>query len=235
MEAINESLVQLLDSIKFIYGYLPLLLKGAWVAIEITLLSMVLGMVLGILVAFFRLYGPPPVKKLMFFYEWILRGIPVLVLLFIIYFGLPAIGLNIPAYLSVVIGLGLGSSAYQSQIYRGAIQSIGVDQMEAGLSLGLSRFRTLVFVILPQAVRLSLPGFTNEFTIVLKDSPLAYALGIAELLKQGRNIIVSSFRPFTVYLACAIIYFILFELFYLLFKRIAKRFEVPGYLISEQQ
>ena len=98
-------------------------------------------------------------------------------------------------------------------------QIYGVDQMEAGLSLGLSRFKTLILVILPQAVRISLPGFTNEFTIVLKDSPMAYALGIAELLKQGRNIIVGSFKPFTVYLTCAIIYFILFEVFYFLFKK----------------
>jgi len=79
--------------------------------------------------------------------------------------------------------LGLASSAYQAQIYRGAILSIGAHQMEAGLSIGLTKFETLIYIIIPQAVRLSLPGFTNEFTIVLKDSPLAYAVGISEILK----------------------------------------------------
>lgn len=105
--------------------------------------------------------------------------------------------------------------------------------MEAGLSIGLSRIRTLFYIIIPQAVRLSLPGFTNEFTIVLKDSPLAYALGIAELLKQGRNIIVTSFRPFLVYLTCAIIYFLLFHFFYYFFRKITEKFKVPGYLINK--
>ena len=223
----------MLESIKFVIGTLPLLLQGAAVAIEITLLAMILGTILGILVAYLRLYGSGPVKKAMYLYEWVLRGLPILVILFIIYFGFPSFGLNISAFITVVLGLGLRSSAYQAQIYRGAIKSIGVDQMEAGLSLGLSRFKTLILVILPQAVRISLPGFTNEFTIVLKDSPMAYALGIAELLKQGRNIIVGSFKPFTVYLTCAVIYFILFEIFYYLFKRFARQFQIPGFIVTK--
>jgi polar amino acid transport system permease protein len=156
------------------------------------------------------------------------------VLLFIIYFGLPTIGLNFSPLVSVVLGLGLCSSAYQAQIYRGAILSIGSEQMEAGLSLGMSKFQTLYSIILPQAVRLSLPGFTNEFTIVLKDSPLAYAVGIAEILKYGRDLIVTSFKPFEIYLACALIYFVLFQMFYYLFKYIASRYEVPGFLITEK-
>ena len=223
----------MLEGITFIIDNLPLLLKGAWVAVQITVLSILLGMVLGIFIAFFRLYGPKPVQKLLKFYEWVFRGLPILVILFLIYFGLPTLGLNIPAFISVILGLGLRSSAYQSQIYRGAILSIGAEQMEAGLSIGLSRIRTLFFIIIPQAVRLSLPGFTNEFTIVLKDSPLAYALGIAELLKQGRNIIVTSFRPFLIYLTCAIIYFLLFHFFYYFFRKITERFKVPGYLINK--
>jgi len=221
------------ESVLFMLKNTPILLKGAVVAVEITALSMLLGMAVGILVAFFRIYGSPAVKKAMYYYEWVFRGIPILVLLFIIYFGLPNIGLNFGSFFSVVLGLGLRSSAYQAQVYRGAILSIGVEQMEAGLSLGMSKLQTLFTVILPQAVRLSLPGFTNEFTIVLKDSPLAYAVGIAEILKYGREIIVMSFKPFEVYLACSIIYFILFHLFYYLFQQIARRFEVPGFLINE--
>ena len=88
-------------------------------------------------------------------------------------------------------------------------------------------------VIVPQAVRLSLPGFTNEFTIVLKDSPLAYAVGIAEILKYGRDIIVMTFRPFEVYLACAIIYFLLFHFFYFLFVKVSRKFDVPGFIKVE--
>lgn len=223
----------MLDSAIYILTNIPLLSKGIWIAVQITVLSMLLGMVIGIAVAFLRIYGKGPLKKAVSLYEWIFRGIPQLVLLFLVYFGLPELGLNISPFLSVVIGLGLCSSAYQAQIFRGAILSIGSEQMEAGLSLGMGKVKTLFFVILPQAVRLSLPGFTNEFTIVLKDSPLAYAVGIAEILKYGRDLIVSEFRPFEIYLAAALIYFVLFEIFYYLFKFIASRYKVPGYIIAE--
>lgn len=220
----------MLEATVYILTNIPLLLKGAWIAIEITVLSVALGMVLGVITAFLRIYGSRPMQRAVSAYEWIFRGIPQLVLLFIIYFGLPELGINISPLLSVVLGLGLCSSAYQAQIYRGAILSIGSEQMEAGLSLGMSKTRTLFHVILPQAVRLSLPGFTNEFTIVLKDSPLAYAVGIAEILKYGRDLIVTSFRPFEIYLAAAIIYFVLFQIFYYIFKAIATRYQVPGYV-----
>ncbi len=226
-------MISMPEPITFIFSHMPELLKGALVAVEITVISMALGLVLGLLVAFFRLYGSKPLQKAMYIYEWVLRGLPILVLLFIIYFGLPTIGINLGPFVSVVVGLGLRSSAYQAQVYRGAILSIETEQMEAGLSLGMSKFRTLMTVIVPQAVRLSLPGFTNEFTIVLKDSPLAYAVGIAEILKYGRDIIVMTFRPFEVYLACAIIYFLLFHFFYFLFVKVSRKFDVPGFIKVE--
>lgn len=220
------------ESIKFVFSNLPLLIKGAGVAIEVTLVSIFIGLVLGVMVAALRIYGSKTIKKVVYLYEWVLRGTPILVLIFIIFFGLPTIKLNFGPFVSVVLALGLRSSAYQSQIYRGAILSIGNEQMEAGLSLGLSKFKSLYYIILPQAVRLSLPGFTNEFTIVLKDSSLAYVVGIAEILKYGRNIIVQSFRPFEIYLACAVLYFVLFHFFYYLFKYIASRYQVPGFIIK---
>ncbi|HRY84744.1 MAG TPA: amino acid ABC transporter permease, partial [Candidatus Cloacimonadota bacterium] len=161
----------MLESLVYVLTNFPLLLKGVWIAVLITVCSMLLGMVLGIAVAFLRIYGKKPVRKAVSVYEWIFRGLPQLVMLFIVYFGLPELGLNLGPFLSVVLALGLCSSAYQAQIYRGAILSIGSEQMEAGLSLGMTKTQTLFHIILPQAVRLSLPGFTNEFTIVLKDSP----------------------------------------------------------------
>lgn len=223
----------MIESLLYVLTNFPLLLKGVWVAILITVFSMLLGMVTGIAVAFLRIYGKKPVRKAVSVYEWVFRGLPQLVMLFIVYFGLPELGLNLNPFLSVVIALGLCSSAYQAQIYRGAILSIGSEQMEAGLSLGMTKTQTLFHIILPQAVRLSLPGFTNEFTIVLKDSPLAYAVGITEILKYGRDLIVTSFRPFEIYLACALIYFVLFQLFYQLFRYIAGRYTVPGFLIND--
>jgi|YNPMSStandDraft_1061717.scaffolds.fasta_scaffold00034_50 polar amino acid transport system permease protein len=233
---LENFLLKLEDSILFILKSFPSLLKGSIVAIEITILSIFIGMIIGILIAFLHIYGSKTIKKIVYFYEWILRGSPILVILFFLYFGIPhipIIGVNLNPFLAVVLGLGLASSAYQAQIYRGAILSIGAHQMEAGLSIGLTKFETLIYIIIPQAVRLSLPGFTNEFTIVLKDSPLAYAVGISEILKNGRDIIVNTARPFEIYFAAAILYFILFQIFYNLFKYISKKFEVPGFLISQ--
>lgn len=233
---LNNFFLKLEDSIVFIFNVFPILLKGSIIAIEVTIVSIFIGMVIGILVAFLHIYGTKTVKRIIYLYEWIMRGTPILVILFFLYFGLPkipVIGINLNPFLAVVIGLGLCSSGYQAQIYRGAILSIGSNQMEAGLSLGMTKFQTLINIILPQAIRLSLPGFTNEFTIVLKDSPLAYAVGISEILKNGRDIIVQTARPFEVYFAAAILYFILFQLFYNLFKYISKKFEVPGFLISQ--
>ncbi len=229
---ISQILFNILEASKVILTNSPYLLKGILVAVEITVLSMALGLVLGIFIAFTKIYGSKTMKRVVGFYEWIMRGLPILVLLFIIYFGLPTLGIQCDPFLSIVLALGLASSAYQAQIYRGAILSIGSEQMEAGLTLGLNKFQTLFYIILPQAVRLSLPGFTNEFTIVLKDSPLAYAVGIAEILKNGHDIILQTYRPFEIYFACSIIYFCLFQLFYFIFTQIAKRYEVPGYILE---
>jgi len=231
-ELMTAFLSGLSETFLFIMKSMPFLMKGIIVALEVTILSIILGMVVGLLVAFLKIYGSPPVKKIVKVYEWVMKGLPILVLLFLIYFGLPSLGIHIGAFLSVVLALGLGSSAYQAQIYRGAFLSIGQEQMEAGLSLGMSKFKTLYYVIIPQAVRLSLPGFTNEFTIVLKDSPLAYAVGIAEILKNGRDIISTSYRPFEIYFACSIIYFVLFQFFFWLFKKVANRYSVPGYSLD---
>lgn len=222
----------MLEPIVYMLKSLPALLEGARVAILITLLAIGLAVIVGVVVAFLRIYGSPAVKTAAYGYEWGLRGTPVLVLLFMIYFGLPAIGLNFGPFLSVVIGLGLRSSAYLAQIFRGAIMSIGAHQMEAALSIGLTKFQALRYVILAQTVRLAFPGFVNEFTIVLKDSPLAFAVGIAEILSKGRSIIVMTGRPFEIYLACSIIYFVLFYCFYYIFRVLSRRFEIPGFAIE---
>jgi len=220
----------MLDTLSFIAESMPILMKGAWVAILITLLAVFMGVAIGILVAFFRIYGSTPVRKILYIYEWVLRGTPILVILFILYFGLPAIGLNLSPFIAIVLGLALRSSAYQAQIYRSSILSIGSQQMEAGLSIGLTRFQTLFHVILPQAIRLSFPGFTNEFTIILKDSSLAYAVGIAEILSYSRSIMVNTGRAFEILFACALLYFLLFEFFFIILNKINSRFQIPGFI-----
>ena len=154
----------------------------------LTALGLILGFVLGLSLALMRIYGS---KELVWFsssYEKILRGIPILVLIFIFTFGMPGLFwfLEDPldrVFASVVLSLGLRSGAYQSQIFRGAILSVNPGQMEASRAIGMSRLQSLRHIVLPQALRLSVPSWSNEYAVVIKDSSFAFEVGIIEMTK----------------------------------------------------
>jgi polar amino acid transport system permease protein len=165
-----------------------MLLRATLLNIELLLALLAVGFVVGTIVAVLQVYGGRVLGILAFIYEWIFRSIPALVLLFIVYFGPARFGLATSRFLSATIALGLCSSGYQSQIFRGAIQSISSGQMMAARALGMSRTRAIASVILPQALRLSIPGWSNEFSAVVKDTTLAYAVGYNELLRAARAI-----------------------------------------------
>jgi polar amino acid transport system permease protein len=189
---------------------LPQLLEGLKITIGLTILSLILGSILGILMAFGRVYGSKPLAFIILIYEKTLRGIPLLVIFFIIYFGLSQIGLNLDAFTSAVIGLGLRSTAYQAQIYRSAINSIPQGQMIAARSVGMSKIKAIRYIILPQVLRLSIPGWSNELTIVLKDTSIAFGIGVVDLMRQGRYIYsVNPELVLQILLIIALIYFVL--------------------------
>ncbi len=202
---------------------LPVLLQGALVSIMITLCAVLGGFLLAVGIAYLRLHTSGFLLRFLVVYEWFFRGLPILVLLLLLWLILPFIGINLGSFAVIVVGLGLRSSAYQTQIIRGALNSISRVQTEAGLSLGLTRFKSFLHITLPQSLRLSLPGLSNEFTIVLKDSPLAYVVAVAELLKRAENLISSNFRPFELYFICAVIYFIMYLIVEYIFKIVNKR------------
>jgi len=203
-------------------------LEGALVTIKLTFFSLGLVIVLGIPLAFLQLYGNSFIKWLVLAYERLLRSIPLLVILFLIYFGLPSLGIKLPPFIAAVIGIGLRSAAYKSQIYRGAIQSVSGTQMKAALSMGMTRLQGFSHVILPQAIRVAIPPFSNEAAIVLKDTSLAYALGVIELLRQGRYIIATSYEPMAIFIAIAIIYFILTVSMNTVLGIFERKYKVPG-------
>jgi len=192
-----------------VWNSIPPLLKGTVVTLELTFLLLVVGLAVGIPLALGQVYGGRGLVLLSSIYEQIFRSIPALVLLFLFFFGSSFIGLNISAFLSAVLALGFRSSAYQSQIFRGAIQSIPQGQMTAARSLGMGKFQAIRHIILPQALRLSLPPWSNEYSSVVKDTSLAYAVGVIELVREGRYIIVRTFEPMIIYITIAVIYFIL--------------------------
>ena len=189
---------------------LPQLLEGLKITVGLTILSLIIGSILGVLMAVGRVYGARPLAFLIYIYEKTLRGIPLLVIFFIIYFGLSQIGLNLNPFTAAVLGLGLRSTAYQAQIYRSAINSIPEGQMTAARSIGMSKIKSIRYIILPQVLRLSIPGWSNELTIVLKDTSIAFSIGVIDLMRQGRYIYsVNHELVLQVLLIIALIYFVM--------------------------
>jgi len=171
---------------------------------------MMLGLVLGISIAIGQVYGGKWLSRLAGVYIWFFRGVPLLVLLFLFYFGFCSlININLSAFTVSIIVLGLITSAYQSQIFRGAIMSLPEGQLKAARALGMSDFKAVVLIILPQALRLSIPGWSNEYSIVLKDSAVTYALGVAEIMARAHFVASRTYEQLPLYFAAGVIFLIL--------------------------
>ncbi len=207
----------------------PQLLQGALVTVEVTSVSLLLGCVLGLLIGIGRLH---PERRILYSlctaYLAVIRGTPLLVQLFILFFGLPQFGIMLPAFLCGVLGLGIYSGAYVSEIVRGAIQSIDRGQMEAARSIGLSSRQAMWNVILPQAVVRMIPPLGNEFIALIKNSALVSLLTIHDLMHEGQKIISVSYRSLEVYLAIALMYFVLTGLTTLALRHVEQRLRAGG-------
>lgn len=205
------------------------LLQGALVTVEVTSVSLLLGCVLGLLIGMGRLH---PERRWVYgfctAYLAVIRGTPLLVQLFILFFGLPQFGIMLPAFLCGVLGLGIYSGAYVSEIVRGAIQSIDRGQMEAARSIGLSSRQAMLNVILPQAVVRMIPPLGNEFIALIKNSALVSLLTIHDLMHEGQKIISVSYRSLEVYLAIALMYFVLTGLTTLALRHVEQRLRAGG-------
>jgi len=218
-----------LESLQIVINSIPYLLKGTVVTLELAFFSIVLGFMVAIFVSIGQLYGSKFVQTFFLLYERILRSLPELVILFLIFYGLPIIGIRLNPLVASIIGLGLRSSAYQSQIFRGAISSLPKGQVDAAYSLGMTKFQTFFNVIFPQAMRISLSGWTNEAAVVLKDTSLAYSLGVIELLRQGTYIIAVTNKPLLIYVICGLIYFALTFSLSKGLGYVEKKLAIPGY------
>jgi polar amino acid transport system substrate-binding protein len=197
--------------------YFPLLLQGAIVTVELTFLSMLLAMAIGLPVALSRLYGPAPLRAAATLYVEFFRGIPVLLLLFLIYYSLPGIAarydlpftLRLPAFAAAILGFGLNYGAYEAEIYRAGIRSIPVGQWEAAASLGMSRPLCFRRIILPQAIRVILPPMTNDLVALFKDTSVVSIIAVEELTKEYQILSKSSMKYLEIGLATATLYLIM--------------------------
>ena len=185
-----------LDDWRFVFRNADYLLGGAVVTVGLTVASILLGFVVGFPAGAIEVYGDGPFKRLVEGVGVVLRGTPIVVILVVLYFviGVPQVNLGpyslSGAITSGILGLGLRSAAYQSQIFRSTLASVDDGQLEAGRAIGLSRFEAVRHVVVPQALRRSIPGFQNEFTIVLKDTSIVFAIGLAELLTRGYDLFI---------------------------------------------
>ncbi|MCC6958011.1 MAG: amino acid ABC transporter permease [Anaerolineales bacterium] len=182
--------------------------NGTIVTVGVTLVALPMGMVLGLTFGLLYIYGGKWLSRLMTAYSTLMRGVPQIVLLFILYFIIAG-SINISPFWAGSIALGVISSAYQMEIFRGALLSVGGGQMMAARAVGLSRWRAIRYIVLPQALRLAIPPWSNEASIVLKDSSLVYALGVPEILRRAQQLSATSQQPFLAFGTAAVIYFIL--------------------------
>lgn len=189
---------------------LPLLLAGAGITVEITAMSVGLGMAIGIVVALIRMCGIKVLKILGDVYVDFLRGTPLLVQIFLVYFALPTlIHHRVDAYVAAVSACSINSGAYVAEIFRGGIEAIDKGQMEAGRSLGMTWWQTMRYIILPQAFKQIIPPLGNEFIAMLKDSSLVSVIGFEELTRRGQLIIARTYASFEIWMAVAVIYLIM--------------------------
>ncbi|MBE7202228.1 MAG: amino acid ABC transporter permease [Parafilimonas terrae] len=186
--------------------YLPILLQGVQLTVLITLASLVVSTLLGLVWAVLRVSGIAVLAGVSAVMINILRGIPIIVQLFYIYFVLPDFGLSLTAVQAAIIGLGIAYSAYQAENFRAGIEAVDRGQVEAALSIGMSWGMTMRRVILPQAIRIALPPYGNIMIMMLKDSSQASTITVAELALQGKLIASSTFKNTSVYTMVALMY-----------------------------
>ena len=208
--------------------FYPHLLAGLAVTLEIIVCAVPLGFLIGIVIAVSRAYGGPFLSPFAYIYQLIFRGTPLLLQLFIIYYGLPRIGIVFSPLTAAIIGFGLCSGAYHSEYLRGALMSIPLGQMEAARALGMGRIQAIGSIMLPQMLRRAIPGCTNEITYLIKYSSLAYLVTVIDLTGQGRLIAYATFRFFDAFLIVGLIYLGLVTIANHLLQYLERRVSIPG-------
>ncbi len=204
-------------------SFWPLLSAGLIFTVPLALITFVLGIVLGLSVALARLYGPAPLVMLVRFYVWLIRGTPLLVQLFLIFYGLPSAGIVLDAFTAAVIGFTLNIGAYSSEIIRATLAAIPKGQWEAAYSIGMNWPQVMWRVILPQAARIAVPPLSNTFISLVKDTSLAAAVTVPELFQAAQRLASVTYEPLILYIETALIYLMLSSVLSTLQDRLEQR------------
>lgn len=214
--------------ITFIQRVGPDLAEGVVTTLYLTIVALTVGVILGLPAALARVYGPPWLRKLAVAYIELFRGTPLLVQLFVIYYGLPELGLTFDRLPAAFIALGMNSGAYQAEYFRGAILSISSGQMMAAQSLGMSKLKAVLFVIVPQAFRLALPSWSNEAVSLVKVTSIVYLIAVPDLMTRAKILSSRFFNPMETYLTVAVFYLAIIGVASWVLNIIEKRSRIPG-------
>lgn len=206
-------------------SFWSLLSAGLKFTVPLAILSFILGLALGICVALIRLYGPKPLKWIGDFYVWVIRGTPLLVQLFLIFYGLPSAGITLDAFPAALIGFTLNVGAYTSEIVRGAILSVPRGQWYAAQSLGMNGRQTLRWVVIPQSIFVSLPPLSNTFISLIKDTSLAAVITVPEMFLAAQRIVSVTYEPLILYIEAALIYLLFSTVLSQLQSRLEKYYQ----------
>ncbi len=218
-----------MNSLITVWNALPYILGGSLVTIATVCIALGLGLMLGVPLAVGQCYGGPLVRRLVGLYVWFFRGVPILVLLFLFFGFFVWIGLPVEPFSLSCVVLGMTSTAYQSQIFRGAIQSLPQGQLKAARALGMRDSVAIRSIILPQALRLSIPGWANEFSILLKDSAICYVLGTQEIMARTNFVAARTHEHLALFAAAGLLYFLITLAGLQILKRLEKKMQIPGY------
>lgn len=203
-------MVSIMETINIILEGLPTLLKGMGMTIEITVISLILAMVIGLVLGVFSITKSKILRTISIGFVDIIRGTPLLVQILFIYFGIPSvIDIDLTAFSAGVIAITVNAAAYLVEIFRAGINSIDKGQMEAGRTIGFSYSQTMRLIILPQAVRRMIPAFVNQFIVSIKDTSLLSAIGLTELTLTGQTIYAANFHAFEILFAVGVLYFVI--------------------------
>lgn len=215
--------------------YAGQLWAGTLITVQITLVGLALGFLIGLPTALLRVYGVRPLRWLAVAYVELVRGTPVLVQLFIVYYGLPDLGITLDRLPAAYIAMGLNSGAYQAEYFRGAVQAIGRGQMTAARAIGMSRLQAIRHIVLPQALRLVIPAWSNEPVALMKTSAVAFIIAVPDVMTRARTIAARTYDPMTAYIAVGLIYIVLVALFMLALQQLEQRLRIPGTEVEVQR
>lgn len=201
------------------------ILEGSKVTLQLFAITLIFSITLGLGISLLQRSKFWMLKKSMEFYVWVMRGTPLMLQLFFVYFGLPNLGISVDRFLAAVIAFSLNYAAYFSEIFRAGIDSIDHGQFEAAYTLGFNSAQTMRFIIFPQMVRNVLPPVSNEVISLVKDTSLIYAIGLSELLREAKLIVTRDFTimPFVV---AAIVYLVMTYVITKVFRRLEKRYAI---------